>query len=127
LAKSWWGFEANIHPQVGESHSRSILPKSFFMSRRKKKRQNASPQTSTQVPSSNVPLPTPEAFSRQITFDSLEDRIRGEDVLQEQEQKKDREERDIKKQLDSAEVDRRMEELRRQLGLQNDIKKRKKS
>ena len=78
------------------------------------------------MPSSNPGLPTPEAFSRQITFDSLEDKIRGEDILQDQEQKQLKEGREIKKQLESAEVDRRMEALRQQLGLKSGPKSRKK-
>ena len=71
-----------------------------------------------QIPAAPVqPLPTPDAFSRQITFDSLEDKIRGEEMMQEQENKKEREARDIKKKLESGEVDRKLEELRRQMGL----------
>ena len=94
------------------------------MSRKKRTKQN-SPQATTPV-RSNPPLPTPEAFSRQITFDSLEDKIRGEDVLQDEEQQTLKEGREIQKQLESAEVDRRLEELRRQLGLKNGPKSRKK-
>jgi hypothetical protein len=97
------------------------------MSRKKKKHQNNFPQTTTPVSSPKPGLPSSEAFSRQITFDSLEDKIRGEDMLQEQEQKNLKEGREIQKELESAEVDRRMEELRQQLGLhKNDSKTRKK-
>lgn len=89
------------------------------MSRKKKKQSNVqNPSPATQIPvSSSAPLPTPDEFSRRITFDSLEDKIRGEEMLQQQEQKRAKEERDIKKKLEATEVERRMEELRRQLGI----------
>ena len=95
---------------------------------RKKKKKNIAPQASTPVlPASSSPsLPTPDAFSRQMSFDSLEDRIRGEEMLQDQEQKKLKEAQDIKKKLESVEVDRRMEELRKQLGLRRPIPQEKK-
>ncbi|MGH9856792.1 MAG: hypothetical protein ACRD4B_03010 [Acidobacteriota bacterium] len=97
------------------------------MSRKKKKHQNNRPQVTTPLPSQNPALPSPEAFSRQITFDSLEDKIRGEDMIQEQEQTKLKEGREIQKELESAEVDRRLEQLRQQLGLtKNAPKSRKK-
>lgn len=87
---------------------------------RKKKRQQI-PQSDPALP--RAPLPSSEAFTRQITFDSLEDKIRGEEMMQEQEQKRIKEEQAIKKELDSVEIDRRMEELRRQVGLKNSKKK----
>jgi hypothetical protein len=93
------------------------------MSRKKKK------QSSSQVefPSTPVspPLPTPEAFSRQITFDSMEDRIRGEERMREEEDQKQKEAQDVKKKFESIEVDRRLEELKAQLGLQSNAKTRK--
>jgi len=52
-----------------------------------------------------------------MSFDSMEDRIRGEEMLQLEENKKIKEAQEIKKKLDSAEVDRRLEQLRKQLGL----------
>jgi hypothetical protein len=93
------------------------------MSRKKKKKQNQESPSTTRP---NTGLPTPEAFTRQITFDSMEDRIRGEEIMQEQEQRKLQEAQKIKKQLESAEVDRRMEELRRQLGLESSSTQRRK-
>ena len=86
------------------------------MSKRKKHKQTQPSPQSTTVPSS-PPLPSPEAFTRQITFDRLEDKIRGEEMMQEQEQKRVQESQEIKKKLDSVEIDRRMEELKAQLGL----------
>jgi len=96
------------------------------MSKKKRSKQNLPPQAPASVSSSNPVLPTAEAFTRQITFDSLEDKIRGEEMLQDHEQKIVKEGRAIQKELESAEVDRRMEELRRQLGLKEGPKPRKK-
>jgi len=52
-----------------------------------------------------------------MSFDSMEDRIRGEALLQQEENKKFKEAQEIKKKLDSVEVDRRLEQLRKQMGL----------
>lgn len=52
-----------------------------------------------------------------MNFDSMEEKIRGEDVLAQHENSSSQEEQKIKKALDKKEVDRRLEELRRQLGL----------
>lgn len=52
-----------------------------------------------------------------MNFDSMEEKIRGEDILAQQEDSNSQEEQKIKKALDNKEVDRRLEELRRQLGL----------
>ena len=90
---------------------------------RKKHNKSQTPPTPSTIPSVPAPLPTPEAFSRQITFDSLEDKIRGEEMLQNQEQKKLQEERDVKKKLDDSEVERRLAELKNKLGLKNQKKK----
>ena len=58
-------------------------------------------------------MPVPQNLS----FDSMEDRIRGEEKLMEEEGKKLKEERSIQKKLQDVEVDRRLDELRKQLGL----------
>jgi hypothetical protein len=86
------------------------------MSRKKKKQQQSqiSPQPSAPPV---APLPTSVEFSRQMTFDAMEDRIRGEEMMQAQENKKLKEAQDIKKQSDEAEIDKRLEALRKQLGL----------
>lgn len=47
----------------------------------------------------------------------MEDRIRGEEKMREEENQKVKEEQDIKKKLQSVEVERRLEELKAQLGL----------
>ncbi|MCI0411440.1 hypothetical protein L0222_01425 [bacterium] len=86
------------------------------MSRKKKK------QSSSRV---SPPLPTAEAFTRQITFDSMEDQIRGEERIQEEENQKLKEAQDIKKKLESAEVDRRLEALKQQLRLNTETQRRR--
>ncbi len=91
---------------------------------RKKKKQSPSQATFPSTPA-RAPLPTPEAFTRQITFDSMEDRIRGEDMMREEENLKLKEAQDVKKKLESAEVDRRLEELKAQLGLNAGTQRRK--
>ena len=92
------------------------------MSKKKKKQQQQQQQIfSTPKPAPAVvpsaALPSSDDFSRQMSFDSMEDRIRGEEILQQAENKKLKESQEIKKSLDSAEVDRRLEQLRKQLGL----------
>lgn len=47
----------------------------------------------------------------------MEAKIRGEEIMMKEDHKKAKEETDLKKKLDQSEVDRRLEELRRQLGL----------
>jgi len=93
------------------------------MSRKKKKL----PSSQVAFPSTPVsaPLPTSEAFTRQITFDSMEDRIRGEERMREEENQKLKEAQDIKKKLESAEVDRRLEELKAQLGINAETQRRR--
>jgi hypothetical protein len=76
----------------------------------RKRKRNFPQQAST-------PIPTPEAFDRQITFDSMEDKIRGEEMLNQEEHKRIKEAREIKKKLEASEVERRLEELRKQLKL----------
>jgi hypothetical protein len=93
------------------------------MSRKKKKH----PPSQSALPTTPVsqPLPTPEAFTRQITFDNIEDRIRGEERMREEENQKLKEEQDVKKKLESVEIDRRLEELKAQLGLRDNAKTRR--
>ena len=91
----------------------------------KKKKNLSSSQVAFPSTPANPPLPTPEAFTRQITFDSMEDRIRGEERMREEENQKVKEEQDVKKQLKSAEVDRRLEELKAQLGINAETRRRK--
>jgi hypothetical protein len=91
----------------------------------KKKKQKATSQTTFPSHPASPSLPTPEAFTRQITFDSMEDRIRGEEMMMEQEQQKLKEAQDVKKKLESAEVDRRLEELKQQLGINAETQRRK--
>lgn len=65
----------------------------------------------------SAPLPTSEEFSRQLTFDAMEDRIRGEEVMQQQEQKKLKETQDLKKKMNEIEVDKKLDQLRKKMGL----------
>lgn len=55
----------------------------------------------------------------------MEDRIRGEEKMREEENQKLKEEQDVKKQLESAEVERRLEELKAQLGINVGTQRRK--
>lgn len=50
-----------------------------------------------------------------LDFDSLEEKIRGEEILIEGETRSQREARDIKKKLEKTEIDRRLEELRKKI------------
>ena len=47
----------------------------------------------------------------------MEAKIRGEEIMMQEDNKKAKDVADLKKKLDKTEVDRRLEELRRQLGL----------
>jgi hypothetical protein len=85
------------------------------MSRKKKKLKQSNAQAPDPAPSPSVP--SSDQFVRQMTFDAMEDRIRGEELLQMEQNKKLKEAQDVKKKLDSVEVDRRLEELRKQIGL----------
>jgi hypothetical protein len=91
----------------------------------KKKKKHSSSQVAFPSTPANPPLPTPEAFSRQISFDSMEDRIRGEEKIREEENLKLKEGQDVKKKLESVEVERRLEELKAQLGINAGTQRRK--
>jgi hypothetical protein len=67
------------------------------------------------------PFGDPNAFGNSMDFDSLEEKIRGDEFLQNENLKKIKEERDVKKEIDKIEVDKRLEELKKK------IKPRKKS
>jgi hypothetical protein len=67
----------------------------------------------TEKPISQTPLPVPG--TNDWDFDSLEEKIRGEEVLLEAEQKLAKEERAVKKELDNSEIDRRLEALRNKI------------
>lgn len=47
----------------------------------------------------------------------MEAKIRGEEIMMKEDLKKAKDAIDLKKKLDKTEIDRRLEELRRQLGL----------
>jgi hypothetical protein len=79
-----------------------------------KQRPTARRDVSHPVPSISEGSP---AYPGAITFEQMEDRIRGEETLLAQEQRKDRESREIKKQLDEKEVDQRLEALRKKMGI----------
>jgi len=89
------------------------------MSRRRRKRrknknqQVPSPQTA-QIPFS---YSDSESVIQQSQFDAMSDTIRGEEILQLESAKKEKQAREIKKKLDKTEVDRKLEELRDQLGI----------
>ena len=59
----------------------------------------------------SAPLPTPSEWD----FDSLEEKIRGEEVLLEQEGKLAKEDHEIKKKLNDTEIDRRLKTLREKI------------
>lgn len=71
-------------------------------------------KTETSIRTS-VPL-DPSTVMNNLDFDSLEDKIRGEDILADAESRKLIEAREVKKKLDSSEVDRRMKELQDKIG-----------
>jgi len=55
------------------------------------------------------------SMSPPFSFESMEDKIRGEEVLLREENRRAEEERKIKKELEKSEVDRKLEELRKRL------------
>ena len=67
----------------------------------------------TEKPISQAPLPVPG--TNDWDFDSLEEKIRGEEILLEAEQKLAKEEIEVKKKLDKSELDRRLEALREKI------------
>jgi hypothetical protein len=88
------------------------------MSRKKKKdKQQQIPLSTPSTLPRSMPMPSVESISTTMKFDAMEDQIRGEEMMMEAEHKKIKEARDVKKALDKSEVDRRLEELRKQLGL----------
>jgi len=91
------------------------------MSRKKRRNRDWTPAPAPQpatpaVPLSSVPA-APAAVTGNLNFDSQEARIRGDEIMMQEESKKATEVRNIKKQLDDIEVERRLNELRKQLGL----------
>jgi hypothetical protein len=56
-----------------------------------------------------------EFVTNPMDFDSLEEKIRGDEIMQNEEYKKIKEEREIKKKLDDSEVNRRLEELKKKV------------
>lgn len=83
------------------------------MSRKKKK--NRHPESTYNAPL--APLASPTVAPPTQNFDAAEDRIRGEEIIMKGDLQKAKESRQVKKALDDQEVNRRLEELRRQLGL----------
>jgi hypothetical protein len=67
----------------------------------------------------SIPPPStsfePEFITNPMDFDSLEEKIRGDEIMQNEEFKKIKEEREVKKKLDDGEVDRRLEELKKKI------------
>ena len=61
------------------------------------------------------PSINPDTAMNDLDFDSLEEKIRGEDILAESEMRSHRESREVKKKLDESEVDRRLAELKKKL------------
>ena len=69
-------------------------------------------------PAGPPPSTAPTNFSSAIDnldFDSIEEKIRGEEILVEGETRRAREAHDVKKKLDQAEINRRMEELKKKI------------
>jgi hypothetical protein len=88
------------------------------MSKKKKKKQFSNLPSSIPV---ITPLP-PQPLT-DLNFDGIEDRIRGEEKLMEQKVQKEKEVRAFEKDMKTAEIDKRLEELRKQLGLEKATKK----
>jgi hypothetical protein len=57
----------------------------------------------------------PEFVTNPMDFDSLEEKIRGDEIMGNEEYKKIKEERERKKKLDENEVDQRLEELKKKI------------
>lgn len=68
----------------------------------------------TDIPPVTAPF-NPSSALDHLDFDSLEEKIRGEEILIEGETRNQREARDIKKKLEKTEIDRRLEELRKKI------------
>ena len=81
----------------------------------KKKKRNR-PQQPVPSPS---PIATPrnEGVTGDLNFDAMEDKIRGDEILLKEDSRKAREAQALKKKMKGIEVDRRLQELRKQLGL----------
>ena len=74
----------------------------------------------TPLPSSSVPVSQPRPLDpagaiNNLDFDAMEDKIRGQEILNESETRTQREARDVKKKLDQSEVERRLQELRKKI------------
>ena len=87
------------------------------MSRKKRKNRPQEHYNPLSSPPFQRPAPAPAAPIAQ-NFDAAEDRIRGEEIMMKGDLKKAKESREIKKALDDQEVTRRLNELRRQLGIE---------
>jgi hypothetical protein len=57
----------------------------------------------------------PDEVMNRLDFDSLEDRIRGDEAMQSEDSRRLIESRNVKKKLDESEVDRRLAELKKKL------------
>jgi hypothetical protein len=61
------------------------------------------------------PFAEPDAFANDMDFDSMEQKIRGDEFMQNEEFKKVKEAREVQKQIDEIEVDKRLEELKKKV------------
>jgi len=82
------------------------------MSKNKKKKRSSA----TASVSSIAPLDS-ETVTRDLDFDAMEDKIRGEEMLMKSDLLKAKEALEIKKKFSETEVDKKLEQLRKQLGL----------
>jgi hypothetical protein len=57
----------------------------------------------------------PDPLGNGMDFDSLEEKIRGDEFLTNEEFKKAKEEREVKKKIDEFEVNKRLEELKKKI------------
>ena len=87
------------------------------MSKKKKKKELPNPP-------SPAPVSTPPSQQSltDLDFDGIEDRIRGDEKLLQEKMQKEKTVRTFEKDMKTAEVDRKLEELRKQLGLQKTTK-----
>ncbi len=60
-------------------------------------------------------IPPFDDLGNPIDFNSLEEKIRGDEFIQNEEFKKVKEERDVQKKMDEIEVDKRLEELKKKV------------
>jgi hypothetical protein len=71
--------------------------------------------TRNKKPLPPAPFGDPDVFANDMDFDSLEEKIRGDEFLQNENLKKIKEEREVQKKMDEIEVNKRLDELKKKI------------